>query len=264
MTYPEGMQIVTVTAGSSLDFFGNHEAVTVTVKPELGGNAGRLIWEASGQPVVVKTREFSGEAGSAVTFTVPHPDQPGFIDGAGNEIRNWSYTASVVIGDQQWTQSFQPKAGTTEVDLDLVRDGQVAVPSSAPVPFVTSVNGETGAVVIPTGDGGDGTVAWDDVLDKPSTYIPTTHAHPISEVAGLQGALDGKQAAGNYVADDDARLSDARTPVTHSHAMGEVTGLDAALDNRVTTSTAMHIDYGTALPPAGQAGRFFIIIPDAG
>lgn len=33
---------------------------------------------------------------------------------------------------------------------------------------------------------------WSDVASKPSTFPPSTHSHPISEVAGLQTALDTK------------------------------------------------------------------------
>lgn len=48
--------------------------------------------------------------------------------------------------------------------------------------------------------------SWSQVSNKPSSFPPATHAHPISEVNGLQTALDAK------VASDDPRLSNARTP----------------------------------------------------
>ena len=35
-------------------------------------------------------------------------------------------------------------------------------------------------------------VAWTGVTGKPATFAPSAHAHPISEVTGLQGALDAK------------------------------------------------------------------------
>ena len=49
-----------------------------------------------------------------------------------------------------------------------------------------------------------------------------TGTQALSTVAGLQSALAGKQAAGDYVTDTDPRLSDARTPASHvsTHAMG--------------------------------------------
>jgi hypothetical protein len=35
-------------------------------------------------------------------------------------------------------------------------------------------------------------VAWNDVTGKPTTFAPSAHTHAISEVTGLQGALDDK------------------------------------------------------------------------
>lgn len=36
-------------------------------------------------------------------------------------------------------------------------------------------------------------VAWTDVTGKPTNFTPSEHTHAISEVTGLQTALDGKQ-----------------------------------------------------------------------
>lgn len=44
-----------------------------------------------------------------------------------------------------------------------------------------------------------GSVEWTSVQNKPATFPPSSHTHPISEVTGLQTALDGKQVAGSYV-----------------------------------------------------------------
>ena len=35
-------------------------------------------------------------------------------------------------------------------------------------------------------------VAWADITGKPTVFPPSTHQHSISEVTGLQAALDGK------------------------------------------------------------------------
>lgn len=63
--------------------------------------------------------------------------------------------------------------------------------------------------------GAGGAVHWDNVTNKPSVGL-TPHTHPISEVIGLQSALDGK------------------TPWGHGHIIADVTGLQPALDNRPT------------------------------
>lgn len=41
---------------------------------------------------------------------------------------------------------------------------------------------------------GEGSSAWADISDKPTTFTPSTHGHEIADVAGLQTALDAKQA----------------------------------------------------------------------
>lgn len=45
--------------------------------------------------------------------------------------------------------------------------------------------------------GGGGDVSWGDVSGKPSTFPPASHNHTISDVTGLQGALDGKADTGD-------------------------------------------------------------------
>ena len=53
-----------------------------------------------------------------------------------------------------------------------------------------------------------------------SAYAGLDHTHPISDVVGLQTALDGKQAAGSY--------ADA----SHSHTIANVIDLQTALDSK--------------------------------
>ena len=51
-----------------------------------------------------------------------------------------------------------------------------------------------------------------------------SHSHAISDVTGLQTALDGKQASGSYAA------------ASHSHAISDVTGLQTTLDAKLDDS----------------------------
>src|SRR5699024_5497651 len=48
------------------------------------------------------------------------------------------------------------------------------------------------------GDAAAKTATWGRVSNKPSTFAPADHDHAIADVTGLQSALDGKQASGNY------------------------------------------------------------------
>ena len=68
------------------------------------------------------------------------------------------------------------------------------------------------------------------------------HTHVISDVTGLQTALDGKQAAGSYAAavhthgiSDVTGLQtalDGKAAASHGHAIADVTGLQTALDGK--------------------------------
>jgi len=64
-------------------------------------------------------------------------------------------------------------------------------------------------------------VPWTGVSGKPTTFPPAPHVHPISDVTGLQLALDGKAA------------------LVHTHAIADVTGLQTALNGKVTGNTAI-------------------------
>lgn len=81
------------------------------------------------------------------------------------------------------------------------------------------------------GDGGSGgTVTWNSVTGKPTSFTPSTHSHPISQVTNLQTTLDGKAAS------------------THNHAINEVIGLQTALDSKVSptgfrlVNTTLYLD----------------------
>lgn len=55
----------------------------------------------------------------------------------------------------------------------------------------TQLNVEAGYEVFKAGSAAS--VPWSGVTDKPSTFTPSAHTHSISDVTGLQTALDGKQ-----------------------------------------------------------------------
>lgn len=85
--------------------------------------------------------------------------------------------------------------------------------------------------------GGDA-VTWATLTGKPAEFPPAAHSHAVGDVTGLQTALDGKQAAGDYAAAD------------HAHAVADVDGLQSALDGKQATG-----DYATASAVSDVAGR---------
>ena len=78
-----------------------------------------------------------------------------------------------------------------------------------------------------------GASTWDKLTDKPTEFPPADHTHPIVEVAGLQTALDGKQASGSYATSADLTTELAgKANATHAHAVTDVAGLQTALDGK--------------------------------
>lgn len=79
---------------------------------------------------------------------------------------------------------------------------------------------------------------WHSGNFTPADKAWSVHGHAISDVSGLQTALDGKQASGSYVTTAGftwAALSGKPTtftPSAHTHVISEVTGLQTALDGK--------------------------------
>lgn len=67
--------------------------------------------------------------------------------------------------------------------------------------------------------GGDTNVGWEDIDDKPGSFPPSSHNHAISDVSGLQDALDGKQPAGSYAT--ESALSDLEARVAALESIEE-------------------------------------------
>jgi hypothetical protein len=100
---------------------------------------------------------------------------------------------------------------------------------------------------VPGNDGAPGvagTTTWAGITDKPSTFAPSSHAHPTSDVTGLDTALSGKaptshahapgDVTGTAVVTADSRLSDARTPTAHNQAESTITFTDITTGNSAT------------------------------
>lgn len=82
-------------------------------------------------------------------------------------------------------------------------------------------------------------VDWSGVQNKPSTFTPSTHIHTISNITGLQDALNSKANS------------------SHTHSIGDVTGLQTALDGKASSghthslfSGEIHFSTGTYKDPA--------------
>lgn len=95
--------------------------------------------------------------------------------------------------------------------------------------------------------GGGAAVTWDSLQGKPATFTPSSHSHAISDVTGLQAALDGKQASGNYAASTHNHDGTYAT-AGHTHAATTLNARTSA--DRTTTATGMGnvTDLAIAIP----------------
>lgn len=109
----------------------------------------------------------------------------------------------------------------TTVSVSVVDNVTTATISGGTGP--AGAKGDTGAT------GAAGTTSWTGLTDKPATFSPTAHATShgalggdpitvaVSQVTGLQAALDGKQPSGSYA------------PLTHTHTASAITDFSAAV-----------------------------------
>jgi hypothetical protein len=135
-----------------------------------------------------------------------------------------------------------------------------------PPDAVTSVNGQTGVVVLAKSNVGLGSV--DNTADtaKPvstaqataiALQIPLTQRAAASGVATLDGStkipiaqIPTGATSSTVAIGNDSRLSDARTPLAHVHTIADVTNLQTNLDDEAIASTDSAIlgDFFESMP----------------
>lgn len=169
MALPPAILTALVRFGPMLDDIG------VPYRGKVSFTASRpKIWEATGTPILPRVITVSLDATGSGEIRLPATDQPGFVDGLGNAVSDWTYTALIDLTDYKPSNrvSFQiPTNGESGVILDL--DLLIPVPSSTGVvvelPEVLSVAGHRG------------TVSAQQIADSISPLLPET---------GLQIQLD--------------------------------------------------------------------------
>ena len=97
---------------------------------------------------------------------------------------------------------------------------------------------------------------WGNLAGVPTSFTPATHTHIISQITGLQAALDSKQATGAYLVAADLTWANISgkpatfAPSAHTHVIGDVTGLQSALDGKAATAHSHAIADVTGLQTA--------------
>lgn len=145
MPLPSGVTTCDVVFNTPNGFGGGSGTAVLTVRPSQ-----TIFWAATGKPLGAFTETMTA-SGSSGTMPLPHVDQPGFVDSAGNAITNWHYKGHVMWAANGETlvskRTFQVLTGQTTVIFDLIPDGSDSAETvAAAVPAVISVNGQAGAV----------------------------------------------------------------------------------------------------------------------
>jgi hypothetical protein len=143
---PAEVTLCTVSFGPPVSYVGRGGIVNVKLSAtHTVVHAATGVQLRSGDDILATVTE-----GENLVFAVPHVDQPGFIDSAGNPFTNWAYTitGTITFGTKiiPVLRSFQVFEGQDSIDLDLVPDGAVLPGVTAPSADVLSVAGQTGTV----------------------------------------------------------------------------------------------------------------------
>lgn len=175
---PEGITTATVHMDAPVSFVGEPGRLHIVIEPSVS-----LIWTATGTPMGNFTDTLALDPGAELRIQLPHTDQTGFQDAAGNAYTGWFYSITVVYERNGRRiafpeRDFQIPSGQTSVDLALVPAGEAApAPSVAPIQPVTSVNGHAGEVTMAE-------LGLDLVDNTPDLEKPVS--------AAMQLALNGK------------------------------------------------------------------------
>lgn len=149
MALPVGVTTCTYVAGPAGSMFGTPAKVSATIKPLFGGPS-RLIYEPTGWVMPAFGEAVPEDNDGIVQFDLPHVNQAGFVDPAGNTVAMWAYLVTVRVamtgGSREvvtYTQTLQPLVGEDNVDLDLVPDDGAATPiTSTPRQFAFVNHGD--------------------------------------------------------------------------------------------------------------------------
>ena len=100
---------------------------------------------------------------------------------------------------------------------------------------------------------GDITPEWTSIANKPSTFTPSAHTHPQSDVTNLVSDL-----AARALATDVTTSLAGKSNVGHTHPTSDVTGLDSALASKRTILS------GSGIPSSGTGSDGDLYIDSSG
>lgn len=204
----------------------------------VAGNNVTITPDATGDSITI----------SSVNTVYTHPTTAGNkhipAGGSSGQILRWSADGTAVWGsDNNTTYSVATQTAdglmsdTDKIKLDGIAEGanNYILPSAG-----TSLGGVK--------SGGDVTIASGVI-----TVNDDSHNHIISNVDGLQSALDAKAASGHthsdvYTETEVDTLLEGKANASHTHTIANITNLQSTLDGKAAASHGTHVSYSTTTP----------------
>jgi hypothetical protein len=272
MAIPAGISTALVHLDAPVSFIGEDGRIHATITSSIP-----LVWAATGTPIGNFIDMIALDPGVPLELNLPHVDQEGFLDGAGNTITGWSYRIEVTYEKDGQNipfpaRDFQILTGQLEVDLALIPSGEAYIPVVAPILPVTSIDGLTGEVtMVELGlDRVDNTndaekpisTATQQALDAKATVTAlnshtgnTANPHAVTKAQVGLGSVDN-------TADSAKPVSTAQaTALGLKVAKGELffnVKDEGALGNNIADDTAA---IQAAIDKAGTAGGGIVYVP---
>jgi len=257
--WPTGVQTVTVAFGKGITIGGHQTSSSLTIEPIfLGTNS--IVWAATGTPLLPFQEDATAAEGSMGSVQIPVVDQAGWVDDGGNAFSMWGYRLTETpryngrVGKVR-VKNAQFVSGQTTVDFDLIPDGSIGMPVSAPTPAVTSVNGMTGAVTVTGGGDGGGSGA---PTGAAGGFLSGTYPNPgvnstaLESAVAASNAISGAKSRANHTGTQtSATISDFTEAVQDAVAAYFVAGTNvtATYDDAAGTLTVTAAGGGGATDP---------------
>ena len=165
--------------------------------------------------------------------------------GSSGQILRWSADGTAVWGSDNnttYSNATQSASGlmsnTDKTKLDGVAENanNYTLPSAG-----TSLGGVK--------SGGDVSISSGII-----TVNDDSHNHVISNIDGLQSALDGKASSGHnhdgvyYTEAETDTLLEGKADTSHTHTISNITNLQSTLDGKANASHGTHVSYSTTAP----------------
>ena len=169
---------------------------------------GHEISQIRGLQTALDSKQETGNYSTLVNGVIPSSQLPSYVD----EILEYSNFENFPVTGE--TGKIYLAIGTRKT-YRWSGSMYIEIPTSA----VDSVAGKVGFVTLVISDV-TGLQPALDAKQVTGNYANATHTHEMSGINGLQSALSGKQVTGNYA------------NATHTHAISDVTGLQSALSGK--------------------------------